>query len=160
MSLWTKDTPPTFQNPKSGPAVATAAGWVDPNTGEVLVAISNLTTKAGAADVLTTRFENGSYIQGQALKVFVHYNEKVDVVVGATIEASWSGPFGNVTLTAPAQIGTYDVRFDGVVPSEAGTLSVAAQTLLGTVTDNLGGAPSNVSISSVAGAAAGTRPVA
>ena len=156
MPLWTKDSPPTFFKD----AVQTEEGWVNPVTGEILVAISELTDKAGPSDVLTTRFQHSSYVQGQALKVFVHFNEKVDVTAGATIEVSWDGLSGNITLTALAQTGVYDVAFDGVVPSEAGTLSIAAQSVLGTLVDNDGGAAANLAISIAAAASAGTRPVA
>lgn len=156
MSLWSKDKAPTF----FPTAVQTEAGWVNPTTGEVLVAISELTDKAGGADVQTTRFEHSTYVQGAVLRVLVHFNEKVDVTVGATIEAAWSGLSGNVTLTAAAQTGVYQAIFEGVVPSEAGTLSVAAQTILGTIVDNDGGDPAVLTISASAGSAAGTRPVA
>lgn len=159
MPLWTKDRPPVFRNPKHGEAVQTKAGWVDPVTGEVLVAISDLTTKSGPANVSTARFELGSYAQGQALKVFVHFVEKVTVGVGATIEVTTTGLGGNFQLTAASQVGVYDAVFVGVVPAETGILSVSAQSILGTVTDTLGGVTSGHAISAAAAAAAGTRSV-
>lgn len=160
MSLWTKDQPPVFHNPKHGEAVQTKAGWVDPVTGEVLVAISDLTTKSGPANVSTTRFEQGSYAQGAALKVFVNFVEKVDVLAGATIEVSTTGGGGNFLLTSAGQVGVYGAEFNGLVPAETGILSIGAQSILGTVTDTLGGAPATLAISASAGASAGVRPVA
>lgn len=158
MPLWTKDQPPTFRNPKHGEAVQTKAGWVDPVTGEVLVAISDLTTKSGPANVSTARFELGSYDQGDALKVIIHFVEKVTVGLGATIEVTTTGA-EPITLTAARQVGVYDAVFVGVVPAETGILSVAAQSIAGTVTDTLGGATSGHAISAAAAAAAGTRSV-
>jgi len=159
MPLWTKDKAPLFGNPKRGEAVQTAAGWVDPITGEVLVAISDLTTKAGAANVTSAKFGLLAYLQGDVLTVLVHFNEKVDVTVGATIQAAWSGPFGNITLTASAQNAAHDVVFSGVVPAEAGVLSIAAQSIAGTIVDDLGAAASGLSISPAAALKAGSRTV-
>lgn len=160
MSLWTLDKPPVFKNPKGKECVATERGWEDPDTGEVLVAISNLTTKAGPGDILSAAFDAASYAQGDPVTLTVHFNEKVDVVAGATIEAAWNGVGGNFVLTALAQSDTYDVEFAGTIPSEAGTLSVQSQTVLGTVTDSEGGAPTNLAVSNEAAATAGTREVA
>lgn len=159
MPLWTKDKPPLFHNPGRGEAVQTEAGWVDPVTGEVLVAISNLTTKSGGANATSVRFTAASYLQDDAVSVVVHFVERVDVTAGATLEAAWSGPFGNVTLTALVQDGVFDVVFTGVVPSEAGTLSVAAQNILGTIVDDLGATPAELSVSAAAAALAGSRVV-
>lgn len=159
MSIWTLDTPPTFKTPNGKDYVATDRGWTDPDTGEVAVAISDLTTKAGPADVLSVAFDEASYSPSDSVTIIVHFNEKVDVVSGATVEAAWSGSAGNFVCTAVAQSGVYDVEFTGTVPAEAGTLSVAAQTILGTITDSEGAAAANLLVSVAAAETAGTRDV-
>ena len=160
MSLWTLDTPPTFKTPNGKDYVATERGWTDPDTGEVGVAISNLTTKAGPGDVLSAAFDQASYSQSDPVTLTVSFNEKVDVTAGATIEASWTGVGGNFQLTAAGQTDTYDVEFTGTIPAEAGTLSIAAQTILGTVADSEDATPTNLAVSVAAAATAGTRVVA
>lgn len=160
MALWSLNRPPKFKNPKGKELVATKRGWTDPDSGEVLVAISNLTSKAGGADVLSLAFDEASYSQGQAVEVIVHFNEKVDVTPGATIEASWDGTSGNFTLTAGAHNGVFDVVFAGTIPSETGTLSIAAQSIIGTIVDDENATPANLAISASAALAAGEREVA
>ena len=135
MPLWTLNKPPRVSNPGGRPPVATKAGWADPDTGELLVAISNLLTKAGAADILAITFDAASYNQGDPFSVVVRFNEPVDVTAGATLVASWDGGSGNITCTALEQLGQHEISFDGTIPAEAGTLSVGAQTVLGTVKD-------------------------
>jgi hypothetical protein len=143
MSLWTLNQPPRFKNPKGKELVGTKRGWEDPETGEVLVAISQLTTKAGAADVLALSFSDVTLAQGDAVSVVVRFNERVTVTAGAALELSWDGVSGNFFVHALSQTNVHEVLFnkqadllaDVVVPSEAGTLSVAAQTISGTIVD-------------------------
>ena len=167
MPLWTLDNPPAFKNPKGKDLVATSRGWEDPDTGEVLVAISDLTTKAGAADILEVLFVDQTPVQGEAISVKVRFNERVDVTVGAALEVSWSGVSGNFYVNAAAQSNVNEVIFDKqadnttpqVVPSEAGELSIAAQTISGTVKDAGTAVDSNLAISAPIAAAAGTLVV-
>jgi len=167
MSLWDLNTPPQFKNPKGKPLVATARGYEDPDTGEVLVAISNLIDKAGAADVLEVSFLASSYLQGAPLSVKVRFNERVDVTVGASLEVSWSGTGGNFFINAAAQSNTHEVIFDKqadnstpqVVPSEPGDLSVASQSITGTIKDAGTLVNSNLAISAAAAFAAGVITV-
>lgn len=78
--LWTYDTPPRILGSDETP-IATARGWVHPTTGEVLVAIKNLATKAGASNILSVELlsATGIYLEGENLEFEVTFNEKVDV---------------------------------------------------------------------------------
>jgi len=168
MTLWDYDSPPNWRKRigKKNP-VATERGWVDPDTGEVLVASKNLSTKAGAADILEVIFAEEAYEQGDPLSVTVVFNEKVDVTAGATIEVSWSGVGGNFSLHAVEQLDESRIVFDKkadlitpeVVPSEGGELSIGAQTLSGTVVDTGTAVATNLAVSADIGTAAGTRLV-
>lgn len=164
MALWSLNTPPKFKNPKGKPCVATKRGWEDPDTGEVLVAISSLTLKAGAADILEVTFDAASYARTDAVSVTVRFNERVDVTAGAAIEISWSGVAGNFFAHALAQTNVHEVVFNkdpglvsnALVPNEAGDLSVAAQSVSGTINDAGTLITSNNAVSLAAAAAAGT----
>jgi hypothetical protein len=156
MALWSLNLPPRWRkkNGKKQP-VLTNKGWEDPDTGEVLVAMSGRTIDAGGADVVAVAFGATSYDQGDPISVIVSFNEQVDVTVGASIEVSSSGVGGNFTLTAAAgQTGVTEVVFskqgdnvtDFTVPLETANLSIAAQTITGTIVDAVGGAASNLAI--------------
>ena len=166
MSLWTLNQPPPFKNPKGRELIATERGWTDPDTGEVLVAIGNLSTKAGASIITHVSFNAAALAQGDALAVTVHFAEKVDVAAGVSIVVTLTGG-SNVTLKALAQTATADVLFDrdsggvsaAVVPAGAAVLSIAAQSLVGSINDNVDAVASNKSITSAVGLAAATRSV-
>jgi hypothetical protein len=163
MPLWTLEKPPTWREKEELESVGTNRGWEDPkgHLHEVLVAIPNLASRAAEANVLSAKFEQAAYLQGDALKVVVRYSEYVNVSAGATLIASWDGPFGNITLTAAAQSAVNEVAFDGVVPAEAGNLSIAAQSVVGTVLDaNDGVTPSELTIVPDVALAAGVIAVA
>ena len=165
MSQWSLNSAP-----KHAPnAVATQKGWEDPDTGEVLVAIRQLSTKAGGADIVSVTVTNlAALAQGSNLAVRVKYNEKVTVTVGATIVVKWTGVGGDITLYAAAQTGVSTVVFNkqndnttqATVPAEAGTLSIEAQTLSGTIVDAAGGATSSKVLSAPQATAAGSKVVA
>lgn len=155
MPLWTKDTPPVFFKN----AVQTKAGWVNPDTGEILVAISDLTSKSGAANIIKCAFESAVLQQLDPLNVIVRFAERVDVTAGATIDVTSTGSSGIITLTAAAQLGVYDVLFEGTVPPEPAVLAIPAQSLVGTIQDDDGGAPAELAISGTVAAAAGSRTV-
>lgn len=168
MGYWTKDLPPTWRKQigKKDP-IATEQGWVDPDTGEVIVAMNNLPTEAGPADVVSVRFGSTSYAQGDPLSVIVVFNEVVNVVAGATLEVSSTGVSGNFNLHAAAQSGSeivFDKQSDNltqeVVPSETAELGLAGQSIVGTITDSVGGGASNLVISGQQATEAGTRNVA
>lgn len=71
-------------NSRTQKAVATQRGWENPVTGEVLVAIRGLATKAGAGDPFTISW-GVSPVGGGIARVYVDFNEKVDVTSGATL---------------------------------------------------------------------------
>lgn len=167
MSLWSLNRPPKFKNPKGRPLVATKRGWEDPDTGEVLVAISNLITKAGSADIVAIEFVDKTPVRNEALAIKVRFNERVDVTAGAVLTVSWSGLSGNFSLHAAAQSNVHEVLFDKqsdlltpeVVPNEAGNISVAAQTISGTVNDAGTLVASSLVVSAEAAASGGVYTV-
>jgi len=161
---WTLETPPLW----APNAVKTEKGWEDPDTGEVLVAIGDLVNKGGAAAIASVAFGSESYEQGDPLSVIVRFTEAVDVTGGATLEVSSTGAGGNITLHAAAQSDTNVVVFDKqvdestaeTVPLETADLSIAAQTILGTLVDTVGGDAASLAISGTQASEAGTRSVA
>jgi hypothetical protein len=162
MAQWSRETPPNWRVKNGNKApVATERGWEDPDSGELLVAISNLATKAEEANILEVGFGADAYEQSDPLTVVVRFNEKVNVTAGATLVVTSTGVSGNVTLTAAAQTEVNEVVFSGTVPGEAATLSIAAQSVVGTIVDAAKVASaSDKSISAEIAAAAGTRVVA
>jgi len=160
MSIWTKEVQPQSLTKIQRKAVATERGWEDLETSEILVAIPELATLAGQANVVSALFDKAAYVQADVIQVAVRYNEKVNVTAGATLLVSWSGLGGDFVLTALAQTEVGEVVFGGVVPSEAGTLSIAAQTIVGTIKDsNNGTTDSEKAVSAPIALAAGTRVV-
>lgn len=170
MSLWDYKKAPKFDSHKQNGdnVVAKSNGWYDDDTGEKLVAIRGLTTKAGPADVRNISFNKVSYVQGEALSLQVDFTEAVDVTAGASIVVSSTGATSTITLYADAQAGVYSVIFNlqadlltpEVTPAETATLSVAAQTISGTVVDAGTATASNLVVGATIAAAAGTPAVA
>jgi hypothetical protein len=161
MSIWTKEVQPKSLTKIQRKAVATNRGWEDSVTGEILIAIQRLAEKAGQANIVSVLFDQAAYEQDDALQVVVRYNEKVNVTAGATLQVSWSGVSGNFAATALAQTAVSEVVFAATVPAEAGNLSLAAQSVVGTVKDsNDGTTDSEVAISAPIAAAAGSKVVA
>ncbi len=74
MPEWTLTRPPNY----FPTAVATTKGWVDPNTGEVLVAIRNLSGKS-SSHVVSLTLNATSYKSGDSLTVSVQFSEAVTV---------------------------------------------------------------------------------
>lgn len=142
MGSWSIETPPKWV--KKDTCSATKKGWQNNRTKEVVVAIGNLHTKGGQANVSAVKFTAKTYARSANLTVKVVMNEKVDVTAGASIVVTWSGVAGNQTLYALAQTGVGEVVFNQVValnaqstvPNQAGTLSIGAQTLGGTIVDS------------------------
>lgn len=112
-------------------------GWVlrHPNGyEEVLVTISGLKTKLGNATIAGVYFKAASYAKGATGTVVVNYNEKVTVSVGATLAVTGSST-GAITATAAAQTGVQQAEFTFTVPNTTQTLSIAGQTITGTIVD-------------------------
>jgi hypothetical protein len=130
---------------------ATEQGWVlrhykgaDKNTArywdEVLVAIGGLaggtsaTELLGEADVTAVFFEQEALTQGDTGTVVVIYNEQVDVTAGATLAVTGSVT-GAITATYARGTGSNRLEFDFTVPAQAEDLSIADQTISGTIED-------------------------
>jgi hypothetical protein len=123
-------------------AFADERGWVIKHANgyeEVVVCIGGLggagaTDKLGNATIAGVYFKAASYAQNATGTVVVNYNEKVTVTSGATlvVTGSVSGP---ITATAAGQTGVQRAEFGFVVPSGTQTLSIAAQTISGTIVD-------------------------
>jgi hypothetical protein len=154
MPLWTLNGPPAF----APNAVATDQGWVDPDTGEIFVAIGKLTTKAGPGDVLSVAFDATSYAQGDPISVTVRFNERVNVPAGATLTLSNTGPLGPITLTALQQLNTNEAVFSGTVPLESEEVTLAVTSpLTGAIQDATDNTATNLVVPVSAITAAGTR---
>lgn len=142
MSLWSLSNPPVWV-PN---ALADQSGWRDPSTQELIVAIGSLVTKSDGADIESISFALDAYERNDLLVFNVKYNEKVNVSAGAYLNLSWSGISGNFNIYAAAQTGVSIVVFNKQsdhstaihVPNEAGTLSIVAEAINGTIVDNLG----------------------
>jgi hypothetical protein len=137
--LWSLNNPPLWPKKckeyKNDSIVLTQSGWTVLRTGEVLVAMGGRLIDAGVSDVVDIKFTEESYERGDPLTVKVVFNEKVDVTAGATVSVSWTG--GNFNCSVPSNLtGVYEVLFQGVVPSAAGTLSLSPETkITGTIRD-------------------------
>ncbi len=144
MSQWNLDNPPLLAYLGNKKPVATKRGWEHPDTGELLVAISNLVSKAGASNIIKIMFSGGDE-RGENLTATVYFNERVTVGAGSTLVVTSEG--GNITLKAAAQSNVQEVVYnkqngDGttqeVIPDRADTYTVEAQTIGGTITDAIG----------------------
>lgn len=160
MPIWTKETPPKSFSKIGKSAVSTDKGWKDSNTNEILVAIPKLATIAGEANIVSVTFAASEYSQEDALIIKVKYNEYVNVSAGAALQVSWSGVSGNFAAVAAEQLSVAEVQFAAAVPAEAGELSIAEQSIVGTIVDsNDGITASELQISLDLAAAAGVIEV-
>lgn len=123
-------------------AFADERGWVIKHANgfeEVIVCIGGLggagaTDKLGNATIAGVYFKAATYAQGATATVVVNYNEEVTVTSGATLVVTGSVT-GAITATAAGQTAVQQAEFNFVVPSGAQTLSIAAQTISGTIVD-------------------------
>jgi len=150
MPIWTKDRAPYY----APNAVQTASGWTDKDTGEVLVAISDLDEKGGAANIVSVVFDAESYVSGDTVEVTVTYSEKVDASNDETLVVSIldaiDGVTETVTLTSAASTDSYDVVFSGTIEDkDSGTLSIEDQTISGSIADSDGADTSALALASV-----------
>mgnify|MGYP001161218425 FL=1 len=137
---WTSDG---NKNADKQNVFATAQGWVlrhyknaakTEHYDEILCAMKGLPTALAEATITSVHFEEASYARAATGTVIVVYNELVDVTNGATLTVTASGQ-SNPTATAAAQTGTNRVEFTFTVPNAATNLSIAAQTISGTIKD-------------------------
>ena len=112
---------------------ATNGGWVlRHNSGieEPLVAIANLKTKLGAANVTEVRFGVGPWTAGTTKTIRVVFNEKVTVTGAPTIVVTGSVA-GAVTATYTSTAGQGNILvFSFTVPAAGQTLSVGTQSIV------------------------------
>ena len=152
MPLWGKSTSdesrPKWLRPEDQPAnnlntaFADARGWVIKHANgfeEVIATISNLggagsTDLLGNATIAGVYFAAKTYARNATGTVTVNYNELVTVTSGATLAVTGSVT-GAITATAAGQTGVQQVAFTFTVPNVAETLSIAAQTISGTIVD-------------------------
>jgi len=109
---------------------------------ETLVAVGSktvLSTALAEATISAVHFDATTYDQGDTGKVVVVYNEQVDVTNGATLVVGATGG-SDATATAAAHDGKNKIEFSFTVPSRTCTLSIGAQTISGTIADDVGGA--------------------
>lgn len=128
---------------------ATARGWVYKHRNgkeELLIAISNLSTKITGAQITEVFFDNSIYSPTGTAGIVVVFTEKVTVTSGAaTISVTTGlGSPGPFTFTYVSGSGTDKLLFTraltgtGVTPGD--TLEIAAQTIGSTVwADTAGG---------------------
>ena len=137
---WTSDG---NKNADKQNVFATAQGWVlrhyknaakTEHYDEIRCAMKGLPTALAEATITSVHFEEASYARAATGTVIVVYNELVDVTNGATLTVTASGQ-SNPTATAAAQTGTNRVEFTFTVPNAATNLSIAAQTISGTIKD-------------------------
>lgn len=149
-----KNTPPNWKKD----AVATRSGWCHPKTLETLKCYGGLSELQGAPTLTRIEFTDKVLTPGGDLLVDVAWSEQVTVSAGATLHVAVSGGNPDLVLTALAQTKVSEARFKLVagVPALDVTLSVAAQTITGTIVDQDATAAPKV-VSAPIATAAGTR---
>ena len=159
MALWgistSDESKPKYLNQEDkNNCIAKPEGWVlkktvgSRNLEEVLVAVgsnTDLGTTLGAATISAVHFDATTYAQGDTGKVVVVYNEQVDVTNGATLVVGATGG-SDATATAAAHDGKNKIEFSFTVPSRTCTLSIGAQSISGTIVDDVGGATADKAI--------------
>lgn len=121
-------------------AFADERGWVIRHANgfeEVIACVSNLSTTLSGANIVGAYFGAKTYSTSSAGTVVVVFNEKVTVTSGATLDVTASGTWGTETVTATAagQTGVQQAVFGFTTPVSGSTLTLAAQTINGTVVD-------------------------
>jgi hypothetical protein len=135
MALWTYKTPPIFKQD----AIATDKGWVDPVTGEILVAITGLDVKNTDAVVVPTFGTiavpaDGTYNLGDTLTFTLTVTEDVQVqgspyielTIGSTVR---NAVYDSSTSTPTSLVFKYVVAADDL---DTNGITVATVISLGT----------------------------
>jgi hypothetical protein len=128
MPLWTYNEPPLFHNPKDPRAVATPKGWTDPTTGEVLVAIGELTTKDGSvATLVQISLDSQAYsATGSVMTLTVEYDQ--DVTVTGTPTVSVVIGTNTRTFTYASGSGSAYLTFTYTTASDSATAGQVSVT--------------------------------
>lgn len=112
------------------------------------------------AAVLSVAFDQVSYLQTDPVSIVVTFTEAIDILAGATLSIHSTGAANPIVATASAHTNVTSVSFAAVVPSESATLSVASQTISGTITTHADARVASKAISGTQGTAAGTKVIA
>lgn len=162
-------------------AEATESGWTIPLAGtnpadgltELIVAIRQLTIKAGPATIESVTFGAASYEPGDALSVIVRFSERVNAEEGSRLDVISTGDDTQLySVYCLEQLNVLEVVFDQVsdldepvIISEADTatfeLSIESpQNISSTITDADSSAlEANSNITGILASAAGIRTV-
>jgi hypothetical protein len=126
MSLWKLNKPPIYHPT----AIATPAGWADPITGELLVAITGLSTfkeVGGLTTLVDVYLDKVSYLNGDVMTLTVQYSEPVVVTGTPHLTLVINGT--NHTLNYTAGSGTAFITFAyTVTQSDVATATQVAVT--------------------------------
>ncbi len=158
MSEWTLTRPPRYKPT----AVATTQGWVDPETGEVLVAIRNLSGKS-ASTIVSLTLNASAYKVGDSLTVAVRFSEAVTVTgtpqltINFNAQArtlDYASGSGTPTLVfgAPYTVATGDtaaaglITFTSPIALNSGTMKDTAQGTVNSVRTFAAGAYTNTAV--------------
>lgn len=131
MALWNLSNPPSW----APNAIATPKGWVNPNTGEVLVTIGSLDRRAGAAVIRDAVVvdNKGVYRTGDTFRLRVNFSEPVIVVgtptIGMDIEDDLHA--SAVELSYASGSGTASLDFTYVLTGEIGFMLLPNPTTIG-----------------------------
>jgi len=136
MALWTLNKPPAWATN----AVATNKGWIDPVTGEILVAIGDLSVRHGGGTCTRAIIENFQdvYETGETITFKLFFNEAVTVGDG---EGTPAFPFfieqNQVYAGYSSGSGTGALTFTyTVIDGDAGQVTMNdPTTLVGTIVD-------------------------
>lgn len=110
--------------------------------------------------VLSAEANAASYEQEDAISIEVTFDQAVTAGTPGALEVTWTGAGGDYDLALVAQVvADNTIVYTGTIPAEAGTLSVGAQTLTGTVLDEYGNA-ANLTLSAAQATAIGSFIVA
>ena len=152
MPLWGKSTGdesrPKWLRPEDRPAnnlnttFADQRGWVVRHANgfeEVIACVAGLggagsTDLLGNATIASVYFAAKTYARNATGTVVVNYNELVTVTSGATLAVTGSVS-GAITATAAGQTSVQQAVFTFTVPNSAQNLSIASQTISGTIVD-------------------------
>jgi hypothetical protein len=126
MALWNLSNPPSW----APNAIATPKGWVNPDTGEVLVTIGSLDRRTGAAVIRSAHIVNnkGTYQDGDTIRLRVQFSEPVLVVGVPTISIDIG--VDTVDLSYVSGSGTAALDFTYEINGETGQIVMANPTTI------------------------------
>ena len=88
------------------------------------------------AQLLDLNSNAASYVQGAQFAITATFDKGVVPSVGGSLAVTWTGLSGDFTIPVIANvISDTQVVYIGAVPAQAGTISIATQTIVGVITD-------------------------